>query len=76
MSRCDPHEHRLQVTTGAGGGRGGIAYAFRISTDEDGTGVPDACECLGDVDHDQDVDQHDLGLLLANFGRTYGKRCP
>jgi len=31
-------------------------------------GIPDTCECLGDIYVDQRIDGGDLGVLLANWG--------
>jgi len=43
--------------------------ASGTSLDANGNGIPDECEtsCLGDLDGDNDVDQADLGLLLASY---------
>ena len=35
--------------------------------DDDGDGIPNACECPGDLDGDLDIDLADLSTLLANF---------
>lgn len=40
------------------------------SLDENGNGVPDECECPGDLNNDQVVDLADLSTLLANYGAT------
>jgi hypothetical protein len=45
------------------------------SDDDDGNGIPDECECAGDLDGDGDTDQADLGILLADWGCTGGS-CP
>ena len=38
------------------------------SQDDNGNGIPDECECAGDLDGDGDTDQADLGILLADWG--------
>jgi hypothetical protein len=38
-----------------------------------GNGIPDECDCLGDVDGDFDVDLDDLTLLLQAFGACSGE---
>ena len=43
-----------------------------LSTDLDGNGIPDECDCLGDADHDFDVDVADLSEMLERFGRCVG----
>jgi len=50
----------------------GSAYVFAVGPDEDGNGVMDVCECLGDLDHDYDVDLADLAQLLSNYGMSEG----
>lgn len=42
------------------------------STDYNHNGIPDECECLGDLDDDNDVDLDDLMQLLAHYGLTEG----
>jgi hypothetical protein len=42
------------------------------SRDFNGNGVPDECECLGDLDYDNDVDLADLAQLLSGYGLTSG----
>ena len=39
-------------------------------SDLNGNGVPDTCECIGDVQVDRVVNGADLGLLLAYWGPT------
>jgi hypothetical protein len=39
-----------------------------LSRDQDRNGVPDECECLGDLDGDGVVGQADLAIVLADFG--------
>jgi hypothetical protein len=52
-----------------------------VSADADGDGVPDECQepaLPGDLDGDDDVDQSDLGILLADYGcisEKVGKKC-
>ena len=46
-----------------------------FSDDVNGNGIPDECECFGDLDGDNDTDQGDLGILLADWGCTGGD-CP
>jgi len=36
--------------------------------DINGNGVPDTCECLGDLDANQIIDGGDLGILLSEWG--------
>ncbi len=45
----------------------GAAYVYAIGGDANGNGVPDLCECRGDIDDSGVVDQPDLGRLLASF---------
>jgi len=45
------------------------------SDDDNGDGIPDECECAGDLDGDGDTDQADLGILLADWSCTGGD-CP
>jgi len=42
------------------------------STDLNANGIPDECDCLGDVDHNWQVDLADLSVLLSNYGLTGG----
>jgi hypothetical protein len=42
------------------------------SSDENGNGIPDECECPGDLDGDGRVDLSDLAQLLSNYGTTSG----
>ncbi len=44
------------------------------SDDFNGNGIPDECEadCTGDLDGDGDVDQADLGILLAAYNNDAG----
>jgi hypothetical protein len=42
------------------------------SDDINGNGIPDECECLGDLDGDWDIDLSDLAQLLSNYGTTGG----
>ena len=42
------------------------------SQDINNNGIPDECECLGDLDGDNDIDLADLAQLLANYGTTAG----
>ncbi len=51
----------------------GCDIAAGTSSDDNGNGIPDECESIpGDVDGDGDVDQADLGLLLAAYGACVG----
>jgi hypothetical protein len=40
--------------------------------DDNGNGIPDECECWGDLDGDNDVDLADLAELLGQYGLTEG----
>ncbi len=42
------------------------------SADENGNGLPDECDCPGDLDGDGDIDLADLAQLLSNYGTTSG----
>ena len=42
------------------------------SSDGNGNGIPDECECLGDLDGDGAIGLSDLAQLLANYGTTNG----
>lgn len=42
------------------------------SHDCNGNGVPDECECPGDINHDCTRNLSDLAQLLANYGTTTG----
>jgi len=42
------------------------------SQDANGNGVPDECDCPGDLDGDWDIDLSDLARLLSNYGMTGG----
>jgi len=37
-------------------------------SDANGNGVPDGCECLGDLTGDRHIDGYDLSAVLANWG--------
>lgn len=50
----------------------GFARFYAVGPDNNGNGLMDACECPGDVDKDWDIDQSDLGLLLAYWGKCPG----
>ena len=41
-----------------------------FSTDLNHNGIPDECECLGNLNGDFERDLSDLGILLADFGCT------
>lgn len=45
------------------------------SQDDNGNGIPDECECSGDIDGDGATDQRDLGILLALWGCCEGDPC-
>jgi hypothetical protein len=57
LSDCQPNG-RLDICDIAEG----------TSEDENGNGVPDECECVGDLDGDGNTDHSDLGILLADWG--------
>ncbi len=40
--------------------------------DRNSNGIPDECECTGDLDWDGDVDLADLAELLGSYGTTGG----
>jgi hypothetical protein len=42
------------------------------SEDANGNGIPDECDCWGDLDGDSDIDLSDLAQLLAHYGMTSG----
>jgi hypothetical protein len=47
----------------------GAASIFAVGPDVNGNGVADPCECLADIDGDAVITLHDLGALLATYGR-------
>jgi hypothetical protein len=51
----------------------GSAYIFRVGPDWSGNGVPDICECPGDIDYDQSIGLSDLSAVLTNFGLAAGQ---
>jgi subtilisin family serine protease len=42
------------------------------SLDENGNGIPDECECFGDLTGDLVIDLDDLSILLAHYGLASG----
>jgi len=48
----------------------GLAIIDGMASDTDGDGVPDACECRGDVDGDGTVDGVELSILLGSWGHA------
>ena len=42
------------------------------SADANGNGIPDECDCWGDLDDDGDIDLSDLSQLLAHYGMASG----
>ncbi len=50
----------------------GSAYIFRVGPDWSGNGVPDLCECPGDIDFSGSIDLADLSALLTRFGASAG----
>ena len=48
----------------------GCETLFGNAPDVNRDGVPDECQCLGDVDGDGDVDLTDLAVLLSNYDTT------
>ncbi|MFQ5805662.1 MAG: hypothetical protein ACE5I3_04345 [Phycisphaerae bacterium] len=46
--------------------------ASGTSDDSNGNGIPDECDCLGDLNGDWMVDLTDLATLLSNYGTTSG----
>jgi serine protease len=53
-------------------GRVDIGAYELVYADCNGNGIPNACECTGDLNGDCDVSLQDLANLLANFGNTSG----
>lgn len=53
-------------------GRVDIGAYELVYADCDNDGIPNACECAGDLNGDCDVSLQDLANLLANFGQTAG----
>jgi len=51
----------------------GSAYIFRVGPDYSGNGVPDICECPGDIDYSGAVGLSDLSAVLTNFGLAAGQ---
>jgi hypothetical protein len=63
----------------AGGYRGFDLDAIGVISffgDCNGNGVPNECDCLGDLDGDCDIDLADLARLLASYGMTAGACYP
>ena len=50
----------------------GCDLADGTSEDRNSNGIPDECECWGDLDGDNDVDLADLARLLSSFGENTG----
>jgi hypothetical protein len=50
--------------------RGAVAQG--LASDTNGNGIPDPCECVGDVDQNGVVAAPDLTLLLENWGESGG----
>jgi hypothetical protein len=46
-----------------------------ISTDENGNGIPDECDCFGDVNGDGAVEVNDLITLISFWGSTNSNVC-
>lgn len=54
---------------------GGLVY-IGVLSDSDGDGVPDVCECPGDLSMDGEIDVEDLNLVLSNWAQTGGAGLP
>ena len=50
--------------------RGAVAQG--LAADANGNAVPDACECMGDLDQNAAVDSLDLSTLLSRWGQPGG----
>jgi hypothetical protein len=50
--------------------------AYGPSSDDNGDGIPDECQCRADVDDSGTVDTGDLVLLLASWGPCAPGQCP
>lgn len=53
-------------------GRVDIGGYELVYADCNGNGIPNACECIGDLNGDCDISLQDLANLLANFGAPGG----
>lgn len=68
-----PYDHNPDQADCDGDGMGDVcAIREGVSEDLNGNGVPDACECAGDVDDSGAVDVHDLVAVLLAWGNTGG----
>ena len=71
------HRHSLGITGDPDCNGDGIYDHRQIRdgelADGDSNGVPDACECPGDVDGDATVDAEDLAAILFAWGTDGGK---
>ena len=61
---------RLAIDCNNNGLHDGDDIASGRSPDVNNNGIPDECECVGDLDLDGDTDLADLGILLADWGCT------
>ncbi|MFM7133245.1 MAG: hypothetical protein ACKO0W_02905 [Planctomycetota bacterium] len=48
------------------------AVELGLAADLNGNKIPDACECVGDIDQNGQVDSADLTVLLSRWGETGG----
>jgi Lectin C-type domain len=45
-----------------------IELQFSLAPDRNDNLVPDECECLADINLDGSIDEHDLSILIGNWG--------
>jgi hypothetical protein len=64
---------RLQLADCDGDSVPDVVELRRSASDANSNGVPDACECPGDVDGDATVDAEDLAAILFAWGTDGGK---
>jgi hypothetical protein len=73
--RCTPFDFRIRVFTpdcNANLIPDAVEIASGAATDANGDEIPDACQCLADVDQTQVVDGEDLAAVLAVWGTDGG----
>ena len=73
--RCSPFTFKIRILTPDCNGNG-IADAVEIAsgavTDHNGDGIPDSCQCPGDVVQNGFVDGSDLAAVLSVWGTSGG----